>query len=106
MTDINELQRFTGKGHDIILSYFGHGFEDKWRIQLKAEHEGVKLEVLGEGATPEEAFLAAAQKFDRATFSGLPEMNPSLVYDPRVEEKAEPVPEPYEAVDRDSEVPF
>ncbi len=85
--DINELQRFQGKGHNIVLSCFGYAYSDiVWGCELEAEHEGTKLKVLSRGATPEEAAQSAMTKFDRATSTGLPEMNPQLTYDTRAME--------------------
>lgn len=83
--DINELQRYSGKNHSVFLSYLGQYGNAMWTIKLEAHCDGIKLECDGSGATPEEAFLEASAKFDRATFSGLPEMNPQLTYDSDVE---------------------
>lgn len=83
--NINELQRFQGVGHNILLTCFGHSFSDiTWACEIEAEHEGTKLKVKGEGPTPEGAASIAFAKFDRATTSGLPELNPQLTYEGQV----------------------
>ncbi len=91
LMNINELQRFQGVGHNILLTCFGYSYSDiEWALELEAEHEGTKLKVRGTGPTPEDAAREAMTKWDRATSTGLPEMNPQLTYDASAEVEAAP----------------